>query len=65
MKVVYREDQRHEIIVDDLPIASIVLTEGKVQWMELYDNFIHTKWELDCLSEFIKEVQNYEFVEEI
>lgn len=59
-----QKNLREEIIVDDIPIGYVLLDDGgKVHWAELYDDFVHTKFEAKLLKQFAEKINEYEWVE--
>ena len=64
MEVEIRRQTRIEIIVDKIPIGNILLDDdGKVHWAELYDDFVHTKYEAELLKQFADKINEYEWVD--
>ena len=64
MTVRIKSNDRHDILVDNIPIGNVLLDEnGKVHWAELYDDFIHTKFEARLLKEFTDKINEYEWVD--
>ncbi len=64
MRTRINKNIREEIIIDDVPIGNVLLDDkGKVHWAELYNDFIHTKFEANLLKEFANKINEYEWVE--
>jgi len=52
-----------EIFVDDIPVGWIQLDQdNKIIRTEIYSDFMTTKYDLDLLMNFCKELENYEWL---
>ena len=65
METRVKRNDREEILIDDVPIGYVLLDEsGKVHWAEIYDDFVHTKFEARLLKGFADKINEYEWVED-
>lgn len=64
MEVKTKENQRNEIVIDGVPIGYVILNENKhVEFAEMYDSFLHTRYEAELTGKFIEVILDYGWVE--
>jgi hypothetical protein len=64
METRIKRNPRDEIIIDDFPIGYVLLDDnGRVHFAELYDDFVHTRFEAELLRRFAEAINEYKWVE--
>lgn len=64
MHVKIKENKREEIVIDGVPVGYVLLNENNhLEFAEMYDAFLHGKYEAELTSKFIEVVLTYDWVE--
>lgn len=59
------EQKRFEVYTDDdIPIAYVVSDKKGIHWIELINDYLHTKEDVEILINFLTKVKEYKFAEE-